>query len=278
MLVLAAGFTACSNSPLAWKLLYGQFDTLMSREFLSFADFDAAQEFEIKLAVDDTVRWHRQQELPRYADAIRELQQRILTKPAQPQDLDWLFETLTSIGRRFEERSPLLQLIPVLAELDDRQIGQIAAHLDDEFEESRREREKEADQDPAEHSAKGLKKFFKRLGLNINPVQKERLIASLERRRMTQEARETIWRQWADKLLIVLNGRQSTGFVKRFEDHYFARLTLMESSAPEAWRHDQQLFKELLLDLFQSMDADQIESMQEGLDRVKNVALELAAG
>ncbi|NNC99624.1 MAG: hypothetical protein HKN85_05535 [Gammaproteobacteria bacterium] len=246
------------------------------KEFLSYADFTETQKRQIRAAVNDTVAWHREHELPRYADGIDEFEQRILKRGAVPADIDWLFDTLTETGRRFNARSPLLSLIPVMASLDRTQMAQISANIEKGFEESKREREKEAGHDPAERIADGLHKVFRRLGLRLRQNQRARIIGQLRQRQMNQEIQDAIWQQWSQQLLEIMERRATVGFADQFSSHYYARLKLLEHSVPKIWLHDRQLFKAILLELFQSLDTEQIESMHQGLKKVRNVLLELS--
>jgi hypothetical protein len=274
---LVISLSGCTNNSFALKLLYGQFDNFLSKQLIGYAVFNDSEKGLIRLEVDKTVLWHRQHELPKYADTITEFQKRFLTQQTIPSqtDMDWLIIELNTIGLRFDEKSPLLSLIPMLAQISDLQVEQIAQTVDEEFIDSHKEWQKEADQDPAELSEKSLRKFFKRLGLSTNEAQRTALTESLRRRQLSYDIKQEVWRDWADQILEILNSRRQPGFAERFADHYFARLNLIEIKQPEKWAHDQTLFNDMFLELFTNLESDQRVSMSQKLDKFKTVALEL---
>jgi hypothetical protein len=274
---LVISLTGCTNNPFAWKLLYGQFDNFLSKQLIGYAQFSESEKGLIRLEVDKTVLWHRQYELPKYAATITEFQKRFLTQQTMPRqtDMDWLIVELNTIGLRFDEKSPLLSLIPMLAQISDLQVEQIAQKIDEEFIDSHKEWQQEADQDPAELSEKSLRKFFKRLGLSTNEAQRTALTESLRRRQLSYDIKQEVWRDWADQILEILNSRIQPGFAERFADHYFARLNLIEKKQPEQWAHDQTLFNDMFLELFTNLESDQRVSMNQKLEKFKTVALQL---
>jgi hypothetical protein len=275
--VLVISLSSCTNNPLAWKLLYGQFDNFLSKQLIGYAEFTVSDKDLIRLEVDKTVLWHRQYELPKYADTITEFQKRFLAQQTVPSqsDMDWLIIELNAIGLRFDEKSPLLSLIPMLAQITDLQVEQIAQTIDEEFVESHKEWQKEADQDPAKLSEKSLRKFFKRLGLSTNEAQRTALMESLRRRQLSRDIKQEIWREWTDQILDILESRVQTGFAERFADHYSARLNLIEKKQPEKWAHDQTLYNDMFLELFTNLESDQRVSMNQKLEKFKTLALEL---
>ena len=248
----------------------------MASEYLSYADFDGTQESLIRAEVDATVRWHRQHELPRYAVNIDAFQQRFLRSQVASQDVEWLFATTKEMTRAFAAKDPLLQLLPLFKNLSDTQVAQIATKFNDEFKQQQREKAKDKDKDPAKLSLKKMQDFFKRTGLELNDQQKTAIIGHLRKRQTNQQQEQLMWRGWTDELLAILRSRHAPDFAKQFSQHYDSRLDLQENQHPEQWSHNRQTTLLLILELFQSLNEQQKTSMLAGLDRFKNVALELS--
>jgi len=276
VLIMLLGLSSCTNSPLAWKLLYGQFDSFLSRELLSYADFGSAQKITIRSAVDATVTWHKTQELPLYAKAMDSFQAKFLSRQPETNDIEWLFSTIRDIGLRFDANSPLLKLIPLIANMSDQQISQVADQIDEEFAEEKKEWQKDKDLNPAQRSTKSMVKFFKRMGVKLNENQKNAITIKLGERKLSREQQQVLWRKWSDQLLIILENRSATDFSDKFKEHHFARISLFETQAPDLWRQDQTMFKELLLQLFASMDKEQISNMDTRIEKYKKFVLELS--
>lgn len=274
LLVLALG--GCTTSPLALKVLYGQFDNVMKRELLSYADFNDAERQAIKEEVDKLVAWHRYQALPSYVDLINEAQSRLLDSPAELKDIDWLFLTTKRLAQEFEARSPVLSLRPMIAQLDDRQINQVIAKIAEKLAEEKKELEETA-ADPMAESVKNLTKFFKRLGVKLNNSQQRLAQSFFEQRSLTPLQRHAAWEAWSAELTSILKNRQTPEFPQQLEAHYTARFSLIEKSFPIAWQQDQIVYKELFNALFNSLDAPQKQAMRERLASLSAVATDLAS-
>ncbi|MEM7360173.1 MAG: DUF6279 family lipoprotein [Pseudomonadota bacterium] len=275
-IIIICTLSGCTNSPLAWQLLYGQFDNFLYRQFISYADFSDAQKSAIRKEIEVMAAWHRRSELPLYADSIDEFEARILDRGPTADDVNWLFDALYEIGLRLDKNSPLLALTPQMQALSDEQVEQISDAFDKDYAEEIEEWEKQSDKSPAEAGAATLKKFFRRLGLKLNKAQVQTVEQHLAQRQLSREAQQAIWREWSDQLLVILAGRTHADFAQRFSDHHFARIDLVEIQAPQRWRHDDAIYRTMLLDLFQSLDDGQKQAMRKKLQRIKAVVVELA--
>lgn len=269
--------SGCTNSPTVLKVLYGQFDNFMASKLLDYADFTDEQKQEILRAVDQTVEWHRYQALPTYVNMLAEAQARLIDQQPSQADIDWLFQNTIILGREFEKRSPLLSIRSTLSGLSDQQVMQIQRKINDEFADELDEMEKNLKNDPAEISSKNLAKFFKRMGLKLSKQQIEKAKPYFAQRRVSEQDRMPVWRQWTDELIQILERRQQPTFFTEFESHYTSRLNLIERTFTEDWRHDQKLSKAMLLDLFTSLSDKQKQSMRKRWATLRSVATDLAA-
>jgi len=268
--------TACTNSLTAWKLFYGQLDYFISKELLSYADFDEEQKGKIRVEVDNAVRWHRQTELPRYAKLLKEFQVRFLVRSANPSDIEWLFTELNDVGLELDKNSPLLPLLPMIAGLSDSQVTQIKNYIDNDFIEAEQEWAEQTDKERAVKSTETMTTFFKRLGLKLSSKQKVAIEQRLKQRKLSYEIQQQHWRTWSDNLLEILQARKEGNFNDRFSDHHFARIDLMKTQEPTYWQHDRQLFQDLLLDLFASLSSSQKATMNQRVNKLQVLAIELS--
>lgn len=253
--------SACTNNSFALKILYNQFDTLMKRELLSYADFNDEQERVIKNEVDHSLTWHRRTELPRLADSLRSVQLRLLNETPQQQDVEWLFEELRSAGQRFEARSPLVALAPMMKTLSPQQVEQIKQKVEAELAEEQQELLTTKKKESAQSSAKEFAKFLSRFGLEVTNEQRNRMAESFAKRKISRQMRHDLDRQWSTEFLGLLTMRQSSDFVTQFQAHHFARSSLTERTYPELYEHDNALFVDMLLQLFSSLSQAQKDEM-----------------
>lgn len=266
----------CTNNPTLLKLFYGQMDNALKREIISYADFSTEQKNTIRAAVDETVEWHRREALTGYVQDISEAQRRLLDTSVESQDIDWLIETFTRVGQEFEAQSPFLKLLPLIKSINDQQAEQVRDKINKEFEEQQKEQKKAAKQGEAKVDTKDLAKFFKRLGLKLSKSQKQKIEQTFSMRQITLTMRMQAWRSWGDELIKNIEERDSSDFEQRFKALYLGRSDLIKTTYPEAWQHDNQLARDMLLDLFQNLSEDQKNKMRKQLNVLTGVASDLA--
>ena len=135
-------FTACGR--VVYRTAYNQAEYLAMRELDSYFDLNDSQERQVAGRVRALHRWHRYQELPRYAATLRRL--RALAEDGlEPAEVDWLFQS----GRNFRDRiysQVQPHSVEILAALDDEQIEHLAGALA----ESNEELEEELARSPSE--------------------------------------------------------------------------------------------------------------------------------
>lgn len=116
------------------RLVYGHLDWWMDRKINSYLDLDGAQKDLLKQRVDDFHRWHRQTQLPRYADFFEQLADEV-------EDTSQIPQRLKRIEKHADEYwdSAVLMLsdliLPLVYNLDEQQIDQLEENI-------RKEREK----------------------------------------------------------------------------------------------------------------------------------------
>lgn len=142
-LLLVAG---CSSV----RLVYGHLDWWMDRNINKYLDLDGAQEDLLSLRVDEFHRWHRQTQLPRYADYLETLAADVDNPDATPAKL---VEIEQQVDTFWHSSVVMLSdlLLPLVIQLDDKQIDRLAENVREEREESlkkweksKRKREKQA--------------------------------------------------------------------------------------------------------------------------------------
>ncbi|WP_299598776.1 DUF6279 family lipoprotein [uncultured Microbulbifer sp.] len=131
------------------RLAYGHLDWWMDRNINKYLDLDGAQEDLLQLRVDEFHRWHRQTQLPRYADYLELLAADVDSPDANPEKLKQIEEQVDTFWHSSVVMLSDL-LLPIVIKLDERQIDQLEENIREEREESlkkweksKRKREKE---------------------------------------------------------------------------------------------------------------------------------------
>ena len=137
MAVLTLFFSACSSV----RLVYGHLDWWMDRTLNKYLDLEGAQKHLLQQRVDEFHRWHRQTQLPRYADYFEELATKVDAPDASPSQLDAIEKQVDTF---WHSSATMLSdlLLPIVIQLDDKQIDQLAKNIEEEREESLKKWEK----------------------------------------------------------------------------------------------------------------------------------------
>ena len=145
LLVLFSLTTACSSV----RLVYGHLDWWLDHKINNYLDLDGAQEDLLSQRVDEFHRWHRQTQLPRYADFCEKVAGQVDQISENPKMLEDLEKQADAL---WESSAVMLTdlILPLVLEMDDAQIDQLAENIREErekslkrWEKSQRKREKQ---------------------------------------------------------------------------------------------------------------------------------------
>nr|WP_010132261.1 DUF6279 family lipoprotein [Microbulbifer agarilyticus] len=128
--LLLLSLAGCSSV----RLVYGHLDWWMDRTLNKYLDLDGPQKELLSRRVDEFHRWHRQTQLPRYADYMEQLATQVDSPDVSPKNLKKIEKQVDDFWHSSVVMLSDL-LLPILVELDDNQINQLA-------ENARKEREK----------------------------------------------------------------------------------------------------------------------------------------
>ncbi|WP_295801147.1 DUF6279 family lipoprotein [uncultured Microbulbifer sp.] len=145
LLALLCLTSACSSV----RLVYGHLDWWLDHKINNYLDLDGAQEDLLSQRVDEFHRWHRQTQLPRYADFFEEVAGQVDEISGNPKMLEELEQHADAL---WENSAVMLVdlILPLVLEMDDSQIDQLAENIREErekslkkWEKSQRKREKQ---------------------------------------------------------------------------------------------------------------------------------------
>lgn len=131
-LLALIGLTAACSSV---RLVYGHLDWWLDHKINNYLDLDGAQEDLLSQRVDEFHRWHRQTQLPRYADFFEQVASEVDEISKNPQRLEGLEKQADAFWT--SSATMLTDLIlPLVLQMDDSQIDQLAENIREEREKS----------------------------------------------------------------------------------------------------------------------------------------------
>ena len=262
---------SCSSLQFA----YNRLDWLLAEQIDDYISFSDNQEALLEKHLEQLLRWHRHSQLPIYAQWLRRVQNH-LSEGLQPEDLDaYETELRAMYGALLQQLTP--PAAELLATLSDDQVEELLTALDKR---NRKYQTKRADLPPAKWRNKRAEQMLEHserwLG-DTTPQQGERIeqwAAELE-----LSAPETlVYRQrWRDAFGKLLQERQQPDFGHRLYDLAARPEILQSDTLRRMRRHNLQLFKQLLLDLYVLSNTEQRHYLGHRLQTLSNDFDELAA-
>lgn len=210
LLLIAAMLGGCS---FATRFAYNHLDWLASRELAKYVDLSRAQKADVETRFERLWAWHRQQELPLYAEDLNRLAQQARAGFTD-QDLRDFLDTGERWGQRLIAQA-LPDVATVMAGFSDEQIADILAQVDEENAEYREEYVDLPEDERRAGSAKRMRKSLdKRLG-SLSTAQKQRIEQWANSRQLNAEGWAGVQARWRDDFEAVLATRGNPGFAER---------------------------------------------------------------
>ena len=196
----------------SFKLIYGQLDWLVPWYADDYVSFNPAQEIILDDQLEQFLSWHRQDQLPQYADYFDSIAQ------AMTDGLDGAeLEQIEGQARQFSEQL-LRQFIPhlndLLIELDDAQVEELFANLERRNKDYHERYIETSDKKQRRERNNSMKKFIQRWTGELNENQSNRVKQwSLEYRRLGSEFLQSRV-DWQEKFKVLLERRGEGGGIE----------------------------------------------------------------
>ena len=206
------------------------------------------QEQQLDQTLQPFLRWHRQQELPRYVDLLNEIDAS-LAQPVTPGELRAIYSDVEVAWLRLEEES-LDWLLELGATLTDAQMQDFLVYLEEKQEESEDKyltrSEPEYRETSYESFADSLENYLGRL----TPQQRERL----QRASAALERSDEVWLQeraaWLGRLAVTL--QRQPGWQQRVRDMLARRTETLSPRYQQVYDHNLEVIFEAVADVLNS--------------------------
>jgi hypothetical protein len=199
--VVAVVLTGCAT-----KLIYQRLDFFLSWRLNDYVTLTDEQQPHYKKAFGDLWRWHREHELPHYAQDLRQILSMLERREASPGEVAARIGKFQAHWERLMDHT-ITAMCPVVKTLDDRQAQDILEGVDEKNEEFRKEYVEPSDAELRKKSIKRTEKWIKRWTGPLTDQQEELLKAWGDRRRSIGPAWLAQRVQWRARLAEALKLR-----------------------------------------------------------------------
>jgi hypothetical protein len=222
--------TAIGCEASLYKFMYNSMDSIIYRSVAEYADPKLDQERFLRQRIEAFVKWHRREELPRYAATLRSLRQRVAAG-LKEKDLKWL-------EQQFERHSVDLfnatsgDMVDFLLSLNPEQIEQMGRKLGERID--RMEKESLADE---EKRIRGMERttvwFMEFIYGTLTDKQKEAIARGVRLVDNIDRVRIRMYRERQAEFIALLKEKPGRAALRE----YLSRLFINpERSYPEYYR------------------------------------------
>ncbi|MBN8432366.1 hypothetical protein JF535_16100 [Microbulbifer salipaludis] len=251
--------TGCSSV----RLVYGHLDWWMDRNLNKYLDLEGAEEDLLSQRVDEFHRWHRQTQLPRYANYLESLAADVDAPDASAKKLA---EIEQQVDTFWHASATMLSdlILPIVIQLDDQQIDRLAENVREErekslekWEKSKRKREKE------------MRKQAERWLGDLTPEQDAMIDHQVASTTFDPKRRDAQRQLWSNTFITTLRNKPA-GYEKKLRD--------LLVNPQSLWSPDYQQMQDQLRQQARTLTADILASITpEQRAHLKSSLLKFAA-
>lgn len=245
------------------RLVYGHLDWWMDRNLNKYLDLKGAQKDLLQQRVDEFHRWHRQTQLPRYADYLESLAADVDSPGANPEKLNQIEKQVDTFWHSSVVMLSDL-LLPIVTQLDEQQVDQLEVNVREEREESLKKWEKSK-----RKREKEFRKQAERWLGNLTPEQDAMIDHQVDNTTFDPKRRDAQRQLWAKEFI---------GTLRSKPDGYEKKLRGMLIDPQSLWSQEYRQMQDQLRAQARSLASDILKTTTpEQRAHLKSSLLEYAA-
>ena len=258
VLAIIVVMSSCAPNDLSIRLAYSRLDNVLYERLSSYADFDEDQLAWIEAESREYQLWHRQTELPEYADFFARVATMVESgELLTTNDVDVLLVELESFSSRGYRHSPFANSTAFLKQISDQQVLDIARYFENKNTEWLQHLQKHDNALGNDERIDRLQSTLDRIDLSLNLEQRQILDSGFDQYIGRREDRITAWKNWQRQFLAILEDRSSENFSVLMPAHLDAYRRQMKVQYPERSEKNRQIAVQTVTDLLNSLDKTQ---------------------
>jgi len=252
--------SACANSRLVLRPIYNGLDDRIADRILETGEFTAEQSQRINDIVDTFHVWHRQEELPRYAQAMRDIvATAAIRNKTTEEDIRRWSDQLQDFVDSARACSPTRFGMPVLLSLSNDQIIDIEQRVNEEELEEDAEREQLSLEQRAANSQKRALRTLSFAGLELDRTQKRDLRETLLQSKRNRADYGEYFDTWREQFFSLLKDTDNPDREQLLSAHLEGRSAGLRALDPQGRNANRELWQDYALRTLRSLSPEQRE-------------------
>ena len=267
--VLAVLLTGCTNSKLIIGPLYNRLDDQMRTEFNKLGDFNEVQNSAFEQAVGTFHVWHRQVDMPKYADLLQEVADSIaISGTTERDDVARWATKVEDFSRNVRECHPVNFLFDLTRSLTDQQINFIENRFKSERKKNRERYATQTRQERVDRRLKNIVKWSGRLGLDFSTAQQGILREGLSEQVSLRKEYYALSDEWNSNLFVLARDQDNPDYHDALANHMTKLWSLLEDAHPEEWQANRDMWREKIHTLIGTFSKEQSSSSSRWLKKM----------
>ncbi len=256
--LLLAVLTGCTNSKLIIGPLYNRLDDQMRSEFHKLGSFNEQQIASFEQLVGTFHVWHRQSELPQYAQLLRTVESSIAESgKTDPDEIRRWIATAESFSRSIRECHPVNFSFNLMNSLTDDQVDYIERRFTSERRKNSTKHFKRTPEERVTRRVSKIVKWARRLGLEFTSKQKALLKKTFTEQISMRRQYYRLALQWNLQLFRLAREQEAPDYNDKMTSHFAALWTLLEKAHPDQWQANRELWRKFGYEFVASLTPDQ---------------------
>ncbi len=256
-LVLILLVQGCTNSKLIISPLYNRLDDMMRDEFEKLGDFNDEQTASFEATLGTYHVWHRQNELPQYADLMRSVISSISDANTTQSDIQSWMDTAEQHTKAARTCHPVNYSHDLAQSMTDEQLNFIEARFKKQQDKNLARYNSRTPEERVERRLRNTIKWAGRIGLQFTPTQRAMLLSTFKRQTSLRKQYYALSAQWNQQYFTLARNQENPNYAVDLQAHLDSLWSLLESNHPEEWQENRDLWKATGLRFVTSMTDDQ---------------------
>ena len=243
------------------QFFYNNLDAFIESALEGYIDLTPEQEALFERELEALWRWHRREELARYAEDLERFSANV-ARGVKPDDLDQAFETTQGWWQRIARGgTPAAKRFIKL--LDDAQVDLIPTRFAEENERADKRAARRSHEDWQDRWGKNFRRIIERFTGTLTREQRALLAKGASEYRPEREARVEYRLRWQAEFLKLLNARRDDdAFDAQFETVFGPQQGFYSRGLIEAQAHNQALTRRVVLEVLASLSDEQVKRLR----------------
>lgn len=276
-LVLILLVQGCTNSRLIISPVYNRLDDRMREEFNKLADFNQQQTADFEARLGTYHVWHRQSELPQYAQLMRTVVASITNADTTEDDVKLWMETAEARTQALRECHPINFSFDLMRTLSDEQFDFIQARFNKEQTKNRERFKSRTRKERVARRLKNTVKWAGRIGLDFNAGQRAMLESAFLRQVSLRTEYYALSADWNSQFFNLARNQDNPSYENDLQNHLHKLWSLLETAHTEQWQANRDLWQETGFQIIDSMSSSQRTAVSRWVTKM-SVTLDTISG